>query len=287
MPHIDGLSYHPIVPSLARPLAIGEYVFDKQAARLVTELERVGWEVPQWDITMRCYGSGDERHVTLSEVEGHLAGARFYVYFNRGTGKKPQALYHESVSISGIGMPHHKGRPPMMLRVFGASRPAELLVYCGDNWDNQYLEFFGGWCDDTWRYVNHEGQFQQFKAGRVGLGPQAGVTRAETCLNLIADRLVAMPSRKVSIEDLATCPADELARPVTAYMVVSATMAKRIERYKAGALILPWARYVAVPQRPIASPLASTLEGEFPRAACQNFIWLTMTRPDLGDHELL
>ncbi len=290
MPHLEGLSYHPIVPELARPLAVGEYVFDKQAARLANELERVGWDVPQWDTTLRCYGSGDERHVTLSEVEGHLAGARFYLYFNRGTGREPRALFHESVSISGIGMPHHQGRPPMLLRVYGARRPPELLVYCGDNWDNHYTEFYGGWCEDTWRYVNFEGSFQQLEGGRYGA--PSGVTfsdaaeRAEHCLNLLADRIIPLPSRHVSMLDLATCPADELARPVTAFMVVDAASARRIARHKAGDRLLPWARYAALPTRPITSLGTSTLEGEYPRAACQNFIWMTLKQPDLGDHEL-
>jgi hypothetical protein len=296
MPIIGGLSYHPTTPRLALPRAKALYPFDKHAYRLILEIVRVGWEVPGWDIGMQCFGTGNDRYISVTEISGHVAGANFYLKFNRLSLSKAANHFQDEISLSQVCIPHVNGRPPFRLVVTDNPDETKLSVYAGDSWDAEYPLFYDGTVSDKWDYVlNSKSEFVQEETWQntdngmraratAGVTYDEGLKAAENLLERIVARVVTLPSRHVDIGLLACPEPDKLAKPIEAYAIIGDSALIRVQAHKRGVVLKPWADYAMLPDRPIL-PLDLATNTDLPRAAFVKYTWLTLFKPDPSDLE--
>lgn len=269
MLYLERGSYHPTPPRLAHPPEPPVFPFDKIALRISQELERVGWDVPGWDVTLRAYGTGDGRWVGLSEVVGHVAGAHFRLSFERADG-----------GLGTIGVPHRDGKPPMSLRV-GTQLAAELMVYCGDKWDDEFADFYRWSCLDAWKYSEVEGDFVADGSRTLaGVSVAAAVAHADRWLNVVCDRLAPMPTRLQPIDQLVQADPEPLPQPVRAWAVVPPAIANRVRAHHEGREVPASMRFAALPTRAVCE---DTFLVDAPDCAALPQAWLSLTPPNLTD----
>jgi hypothetical protein len=250
---------------------------------------------------LRVFGSGDERRLHLSVVDGHVAGDRFSLIFDRPAGPSIGGGFAAHRCLSQAVFPQGAGFPAVRV-TFGRGDKVELATYSGTAWVEemaafvacslegsslQQYELRGDTLHPTDALTSNGGLIDIMCSDQpFGYVPRAYsvedvVRHVAWWLDRVTDRLSVMRERRVEVASLALEAPQPLETPFGAHLLVGKAVATRLSRPQS-----PWRRWVAWPSKPVL--LASDVytpgysESVLP-AAWRPMAWAVAEEPDRAD----
>jgi hypothetical protein len=264
-----------------------QFPFDEVCSQIVSALEKRNWRAGDLKVTIRDYGSGDQKLRLVSDIEA----ADFSLHFGRVQRTLPGGNWNDTAAVTRLKI------PKKILHVYEDESGPSLWTYVGDNWEADRASFradFNAKLNNEPRtYLAYKGvhRWQRQRADILKpvedyreYGPQGGDPRQidtvvvmeefNSYLLGVLSSVEAFPLAEVPIDVLAVPPKIPFPAGIGPFFTrADHSDAARIKRGKAADPDLALAhRFGLTPNYRLAN-LGVRNDGTVPEVAYDGFVW--------------